>query len=84
MKYVEIDKHTGAVSWDRYFEYLRSVQQQFPVELYSYAIDWKHYALDSVSSLHDGWLTCVRFAYRERELSLELLGPYHDRTRVFR
>jgi hypothetical protein len=61
MKYVEIDEQ-GTVSWDRYFEYLRGVRAQFPPEVYSYAIKWEHYALDSVSSLHDAWLTSARFA----------------------
>jgi hypothetical protein len=84
MKYVEIDEHTGTVSWARYFEYLRSVQQQFPAELYSYAIEWQHYALDSASSLHDAWLVCAQFAYRDRELTLEFLGPYHDRSHVLK
>jgi hypothetical protein len=63
MKYVEIDEETQTVSWERYFDYLRSAQQQFPPELYSYAIAWEHYALDSKSSLHDAWLLSARFAY---------------------
>jgi hypothetical protein len=84
MKYVEIDERSGTVSWERYFEYLRSVQQQFPSELYAYAIKWEHYALDSMDSLHDAWLTCARFAYRERELTFEFLGPWHDRTQIMR
>jgi hypothetical protein len=84
MKYVDIDEDSGTVSWEPYFEYLRGAQQSFPPQLYSYAIDWKHYALDSEDSLHDAWLVCARFGYREREVTLEFLGPWHDRTQVLR
>lgn len=84
MKYVEINEATGAVSWEPYFEYLRGARELFPPQLYSYVIDWKHYALDSMDSLHDAWLTGAMFGYREREVTLEFLGPWHDRTQVFR
>jgi hypothetical protein len=84
LKYVTIDEHAGTVLWDRYFEYLRSVEQLFPAELYAYAINWDHYSLESVESLHDAWLTSAQFGYREREVTLEFLGSFHDRTQVFK
>jgi hypothetical protein len=84
MKYVEIDEVTGEVSWDRYFAYLESVKASFPSELHAYASAWEHYALDSKASLHDAWLTTARFAHRDHEVTLEFLGPWHDRTHVFR
>jgi hypothetical protein len=83
MKYVEIDELTGEVTWDAYFEYLRSEQSSFPTALYSYAIDWDHYSLDGTNSLHDAWLVSVQIGYRNRELILEFLGARQDRKHIF-
>jgi len=86
MKYVDVDERPGevGVSMDRYFEYLRSVQQQFPPELYAYASKVEHYSLDSKNSLHDAWLVKAELSYREKELTLEFLGPWHDRNIILR
>ena len=84
MKYVEVDDRTGVVSWDAYFEYLRTIQKRLPAELYSYAINWEHYSLDGKNSLHDAWLIGIQFANREKEVSLELLGARHDRKLLFK
>jgi hypothetical protein len=84
MKYVEIDERTGTVSWDRYFDYIKSIKGQLPPDLYAYASNWDHYSLDSKASLHDAWLTTARFSYQESEMILEFLGPWHDRTIVYR
>src|SRR4051812_722454 len=83
MKYVDIDERTGEVTWDAYFDYLRTVQGRFPAALYAYAIDWQHYSLDGVDSLHDGWLTSVQVGFRKREVTLEFLGARHDRKHIF-
>jgi hypothetical protein len=83
MKYVAIDKTTGEVTWDAYFAYLRSIRDRFPAELYAYAIDWGHYSLDGVDSLHDSWLGSVQIGYRNREITLEFLGARHDRKHCF-
>lgn len=83
MKYVEIDEGTGEVTWDAYFEYLRSIRGGFPVALYSYASDWGHYSLDGTNSLHDAWLVSVQIGFRNREITLEFVGPRHDRKHVF-
>jgi hypothetical protein len=85
MKYVEISERPGevTVSYDRYFEYLRSERQQFPSELYLYASNLEHYSLDGKSSLHDAWLAGAQFAYRAKDLILEFLGSRHDRKLIF-
>lgn len=84
MRYVEIDPLTGVVHWDAYFEYLKDNQQNFPPELFAYASDWKHYSLDSNESLHDAWLLGIYFPYRKKEITVELIGPQHDRKHVLR
>jgi hypothetical protein len=84
MKYVEIDAQTGEVFWDGYFEYLRSARQQFPSDLYSYAVNWDHYSLDGTNSLHDAWLVGARFAHKAQDVTLEFLGARHDRKFTLR
>jgi hypothetical protein len=86
MKYIDMDERRGEVSarFDRYFEYLRSVQHQFSSDLYAYASKLEHYSLDGKSSLHDSWLMTARFSYREKELTLEFLGAWHDRKLVLK
>jgi hypothetical protein len=84
MKYVRIDAETGAVEWDAYFEYLHSIRSQFPTQLFSYAANWEHYSLDGANSLHDSWLTEVRFDYQKEVVTLGFLGARRDRTHVFR
>lgn len=83
MKYVNVDKLTGEITWDAYFEYLRSARGHFPAALYSYAIDWEHYSLDGKNSLHDAWLVSVQIGYRSREITLEFLGARQDRKHLF-
>lgn len=83
MKYVKVDKLTGEVMWDPYFEYLRSMRDRFPAALYAYAIDWGHYSLDGTDSLHDAWLVSVQLGCRNREVTLEFLGARHDRKHHF-
>jgi hypothetical protein len=83
MKYVHIDAQTGEVNWDDYFEYLRSVREQFPSDLYSYALSWEHYSLDGENSLHDAWLVGAQFGYKAQDVSLEFIGARHDRRLTF-
>ena len=52
-------------------------------ELYDYAARWEHYSIDGKNSLHDAWLVTAKFAYREKQLVLEFLGPQHDRKLSF-
>lgn len=84
VKYVEIDADSGAISWDAYFEYLRSVREQFTSELYAYASDWGRYSLDGVDSLHDAWVTGIEFGSRENELTVTLLSARQDRRHLLR
>jgi hypothetical protein len=83
VKYVEFDERTGAIHWDEYFDYLKSVRTRLSEELYSYASDWGHYSLDGLNSLHDAWLLSVQFAFREKNVAIELLGARQDRKHVF-
>jgi hypothetical protein len=83
MKYVEIDKLTGEVMWDAYFEYLRSIEERLPAALYSYAVDWGHYSLDGTNSLHDAWLVSAQVGCRNREITLEFMGARQDRKHIF-
>jgi len=83
MKYVQIDEDTGEISWDSYFEYLRSIQGRLPAALYSYASDWEHYSLGGRDSLHDAGLVSVQIGFRSNEVVLEFLGVRHDRKHVF-
>jgi hypothetical protein len=85
MKYVDIDPIAGSVTWDRYFEYLRQAERQFPEALHRYALDWDHYSLDGANSLHDAWLVGIQWSYRGlQQVTLEFLGARHDRRHVLR
>lgn len=82
MKFVEINKKTGVVSWDGYFDYLKRNMHAFPDPMYEYVSDWGHYSLDGENSLHDAWIDSVRFLRSGPDLnSIEvvLLGARHDR-----
>jgi hypothetical protein len=82
MKYVEVDPRSGVVSWDAYFEYLSSVRQDFPPDLYSYASNPNHYSRDGRNTLLDAWLIGVQLCYRAQEVVLAFLGAWHDRKHV--
>jgi hypothetical protein len=82
MKYVEIDLQTGVVSWDAYFDYLGSVRNDFPAELYSYAANREHYSPDGRNSLHGAWLIGVQLGYRAQDVVLAFLSVWHDRKHV--
>lgn len=84
MQYVRVDPETGAVEWDSYFEYLKSVRTSLPVGLFAYATNWEHYSLDGANSLHDAWLTAAHFDYRAQVVTLSLLSARRDRTHVLR
>lgn len=88
MEHVDIDPHTGRVSWDEYFRYLERNKDKFPRTLYEYAANWDHYSLDSHSSLHDAWLENIAFGPRPGNsrvgsLTLTFLGAFHDRRHTF-
>ena len=83
MKYVQIDAGTSSVTWDAYFEYLRSARGDFPPLLYSYVAEWEHYSLEGLDSLHDAWMSSVRLSHQTKELTLDFLGSRHDRKHSF-
>ena len=82
MEYIEIDPHTGVVSWDAYFEYLSSARGDFPPELFAYVANREHYSPDGRNSLQGAWLIGVQFGYRAQEVVLAFLGAWQDRKHV--
>ena len=82
MKYVEIDPQTAVVSWDAYFDYLGSVRNDFPPELYSYAANREHYLPEGRNSLHGAWLIGIQLGYRAQDVVLAFLSAWHDRKHV--
>lgn len=92
MKYL-LRNSGGEYTFDDYFNYLDSVKEKFPVNMYKFASDWEKYSLESKSSLHDSWIEQIiieeigsgaRKEKRNINLSITLLGPYHDRKFVLK
>jgi hypothetical protein len=80
---------SGKPAWDlgKYLAHLQAIKSVLPETLYSFASDPKSYSLGSHTSLHDSWLNSLRIdenasgsrsENRWVDISLELLGPYHD------
>jgi hypothetical protein len=76
------------IDFGKYKAYLESVEHAMPKHVYAFAADAAHYDLTSHSSLHDAWLesmtvrevaTGARSEVRRLEITMQLLGPYHDR-----
>jgi hypothetical protein len=82
MQYVEIDPRSGDVSWDAYFDYLATVQNEFPGDLYAYAANRSHYSPDGRNTLHAAWLIGVQLGYRAQDVVLAFLSSWHDRKHV--
>lgn len=82
MHYVELDPDTGVVTWDAYFDYLRSASREFPPELYAYAANREHYSPDGRNTLQGAWLLGVQLGYRAQDVVLAFLGAWHDRKHV--
>ena len=61
MKFVQINERTGAVSWDRYFNYLIVNKHAFPDPMYEFVSNWDHYSLNGEDTLHDAWIDSIRF-----------------------
>jgi hypothetical protein len=83
MDYI-LDKDTGQINFDPYFEYLKSVKESLPPHVYAFASDSRHYDLQSHGSLHDAWLESFTISEisggetRQMEARMCLLGPFHD------
>jgi hypothetical protein len=84
MRYLDINSLASAVSWDKYFEYLKTVEHRFPPSLRRYVMDWGHCSLQGANTLHDAWLAGVAFLHDPPELTLDFLGAFHDRRHLFR
>lgn len=83
-----IYENENGVQFDRYFEYLESIQDQLPSHVYVFASNFEHYSLSDHSSLHDAWLDYLnivepaeggRQQLRSIEIEARFLGPFHDK-----
>jgi hypothetical protein len=83
-----VNSETEGIDWTRYSRYVESIRDQLPSHVLAFASDSRYFDLSSRSSLHDAWLeslTVIEVATGERqeirrmEVSISLLGAYHDR-----
>ena len=87
MRYI-LDELGGPIEYDRYFEYLESIQTQLPANVYRFASDPTNFDLTSHWSLHDAWLEYFKILepsegerqeLRRIDIQSSYLGPYHDK-----
>lgn len=87
MEYI-INAETEGIDFTRYFAYITTIRGKIPEHVFCFASDSRYFDLSSQSSLHDSWLeslTIREVAHGERkeirrmEVSICLLGPFHDR-----
>ena len=83
-----ISQKPGHIDHRRYAAYLETIRGQLPEHIYSFAANPDHFDLHSRNSLHDAWLEDLsitergegeRSQIRSVEISLCLLGAFHDR-----
>jgi hypothetical protein len=83
-----INPQTEGIDFRRYAAYVASIRDRLAPHVYAFVSDPRHFDLTSHSSLHDAWLESlsVREAatgehreIRRMEITLDLLGPFHDR-----
>jgi hypothetical protein len=84
LKYI-YDCPLGITRFDKYFDYLRSVEKGMPSQLSSFALDTDRYVLRSDGTLHDAWISrfCFENNYSEGEIKestakLDLLHSSHE------
>jgi len=85
MKY---NKSFSDGDFEDYKKYLETVKDKMPQTLYDFVSDSKRHNLEE-QSLHDSWVNEInikeirdkenRFRSVELVITIELLGPYHDR-----
>lgn len=63
LKHIYVDERK-ATCFDRYFSYIESVKNEFPVDLYAFASDFSRYELNGPKTLHDAWLEEVKISTR--------------------
>ena len=82
-----LNPETGGIDFTTYSAYVASIREALPPHVYAFASDSRHFDLSSHSSLHDAWLESLtvreaasgeRQQIRRMEVSLSLLGPFHD------
>jgi hypothetical protein len=86
MKYI-LENENGFVTYDKYFNYIKSIEMLLPKELYLFASDPDRYNLKSHKTLHDSWIESITinsisnscFENRQTNIQIKLLGQYHDR-----
>ena len=70
-----------------YRNYLESVKRRLPMAAYEFATATWHFNPESHRDLHDSWLEAIiisepstgdRSQYRTIDITIKLLGPYHD------
>jgi hypothetical protein len=86
MEYILNDEVEG-IDYDSYRAYVESIRERLPPHVYAFALDSRHFDLESHSSLHDSWLESFtvqetasgeRHEIRRLEIAIALLGPFHD------
>ena len=82
-----LNSENEGIDFGRYSAYVASIREALPPHVYAFASDPRHFDLSSHSSLHDSWLETLtvreaasgeRQEIRRMEVSLCLLGPFHD------
>lgn len=75
----------GMTHFDTYFAYLKTVEQEMPAGLASFALDEERYVLRSDSTLHDAWLEGFSLASRysasgdkDTIVTVDLLHSSHE------
>lgn len=66
------ENESGATCLDRYFEYLKSVEDLLSVSLKKFALDKRRYELNDSRTLHDAWLKNISID-KEYEPSTQLV-----------
>jgi hypothetical protein len=83
-----INSETEGIDFKRYSAYIATIRDMIPAHVHSFASDSSYFDLSSPSSLHDSWLESLtvrevasgeRKEIRRMEVSISLLGPFHDR-----
>ncbi|GAA0763856.1 hypothetical protein LRH25_32540 [Ideonella azotifigens] len=84
MNYIYKDA-SGAMRFDRYFEYLSKIKDQLGEHVFSFAADPGRYYLDTPGTLHDAWLSDLNIGSAllakplATNIEIKLLGAFHDR-----
>lgn len=60
LKYI-YENELGFTCFDRYFEYLRSIEADLPESMREFALDWGRYELNGANTLHDARLRMLHF-----------------------